>query len=168
MSPQEFAAAWETGGLSPVARSVVQTAPLSEASKHFLEDAGLPLEAKPNLTFYAPPDALAPLPNVLKEIDFPIDFRRYLLLVDDGGTFLCIDTQEAGHIVSVDACQALPQRFVNSTLVQFAHCLLAYRTLPGPEQARGASKQEILEWLDQIKHQFNDIDPSALCAPDNW
>ena len=168
MSPQEFAAAWGNDNLAPDVPSVVQTVPISEVSKRFLEGAGLPHEAEPNLVFYMPPDALAPLPDVLKEMDLPADFRRYLLLADDGGTFLCIDTQEKDHVVSVDAYQELPIRFVNSAVVQFAECLLAYRTLPRPEQAKSASKQEIAGWLGQIKHQFNCIDPSALRDPDNW
>jgi len=168
VSPQEFTAAWGADDLLPVASSALQAVPLSEPSRHFLEEAGLPQEAKPNLTFYPLPDALAPLPDVLEEVDLPLDYRRYLLLADDGGTFLCIDARENGHIVSVDAYQELPTRFVNTTVSQFAECLLAYRALPGTEQAKGASKHEIRGWLSQLRDQFNGIDAEALRDADNW
>ena len=167
MSPQEFSEAWGEG-LSPVAPAVLQATHIAEPAKRFLGEAGLPREAKPNLTFYSPPDMLTPMPNVLEEVDLPLDFQRYLLLADDGGTFLCIDMRDNEQVVSVDPYQELPTRVVNSAVPQFAECLLAYRALPGPEQAKGADKQTIRDWIAQLEQQFNRIDSAALSGPDNW
>ena len=167
MSPQEFSKAWGEG-LLPLAASVLQAVPISEVSKQFFRDAGLPEEAKPNLVFYAPPDALASMSDMLPEMNLPLGFRRYLVLADDGGTFLCIDVEDDDHIVSVDAYQELMTRFVNSSVAKFAECLLAYRSLPEPEQAKKATKEMIKKQLDSLREQFNKIDPKALSDPDNW
>lgn len=164
---QDFSRAWGDG-LSPVASSSLQVGCLSNTTKQFLEEVGLPQEAKPNLTFYSSPDVMAPLPSVLDEVDLPPDFQRYLLLADDGGTFLCIDAKNNEHIVSVDAYQELPTRFVNSAVPEFAECLLAYRALPVPEQTKTVDKQTLKHRLDQLKEQFDKIDVAALNDPDNW
>lgn len=167
MSPREFRDAWGEG-LLLLPAPYLQAVPISEASRRFLLEAGLPEEAKPDLVFYQSPDALAPLPDVVPEMHLPVSFQRYRVLADDGGTFLCIDTEDHEHIVSVDPYQELMTRFVNSTVLELAECLLAYRALPGPEQAKTATKQTIRGWNDQLKVQFNTVDPAALSGPDNW
>ncbi|WP_223652617.1 SUKH-4 family immunity protein [Hymenobacter psoromatis] len=164
---KDFCNVWGDG-LLPLASSVLQAVPISEVSKQFFRDVCLPKEAKPNLIFYAPPDVLAPMPAMLPEISFPLGFRRYLVLADDGGTFLCIDIEDDEHVIAVDAYQELMTRFVNSTVTKFAEFLLAYRGLPEPEQAKKATRKMMKEQLDSLKEQFHKIDPEALRNPDNW
>ncbi len=168
MSPQEFSAAWGDG-LVPFTPSELQAAPISEPLKRFLMEAGLPEEADPSLIFYPPPDAMAPIPDVVPSLGLPEGFRRYLVLADDGGLFLCADTKSRECVLAVDPYQEARTRFVNSTVPKFAEYLLAYRRVkPGPGQAEAASKQEIKGWNDRLKAQFNEIDPVALSDPNNW
>lgn len=67
------------------------------------------------IVFYAPPDTLAPLPEVVPELNLPQEYERYRLLADDGGTYFCIDTEHAGAVFWVDPYQELMLRFVNSS-----------------------------------------------------
>jgi hypothetical protein len=170
ITPEQFVAQWGTQGLVRVDSETVTPLNVPVESKQFLIEAGLPKKAEPRVTLYAPPDLLASLPQMFQEddIDFPQEFGGYRVLADDTAFFLCLDEHRDGVIVAVDPYQEEPTRFVNTAVPQVAESLLAYRALPGPDQAAGANKETLRGWLEELRGHLRRIDPQALQDDNSW
>jgi hypothetical protein len=109
---------------------------LPHATKEFLLRVGLPRRAAPAFDFTFPGGRL-PLVSELPDPPLGLErgeLRRYILIGRTPSTLICLDLAADAHVVQIlpadDAGDAEIQ-FVNSSLPQFAACLVAYRECLG-------------------------------------
>lgn len=126
MLPEEFCERWDAdknGPLIKIDKESLNSAPFSEEVKGFLSIGGLPETPAPYFEFTSMSSFLKPIINVF---NMPEEFGKYYFLGTTGsGNPICI-IEKQGYIVYLDNGNNFLEVFINSSIKQFAHCLLVY------------------------------------------
>lgn len=124
ITPEEFINKWNVNKDGPLIKfnnQDIMVADFSDDVKRFLSIGGLPETPPPYLEFIYP--EIRPITNVF---DMPEQFQNYWFLGTTGsGDPICI-TEEEENIVFLNNGDNYKEIFVNSSLNQFAECMLAY------------------------------------------
>jgi len=128
LSPKEFAARWgsDDSPLVRFSRTALANLNLSEDDIAFLEQAGLPKDAAPFLSFEAP--KTGELPSVAAVWSQPKAFASYRVIGSDGsGNPIALDKTGTGEVILLDHDNGFARFLVNTSVRQLAESLLAYR-----------------------------------------
>jgi hypothetical protein len=141
-------------------------------AKKFLVEAGLPEEAAPLLTFGV--ISKKPLELASDVFGLPKGFSRYYIIGSNGsGDPICIDEANEGAIVLLNHDCKFKSVFVNTSVMQIAESLLAYRDLVN-DAIKENGTDAYLDWnipiclLEQTKSVIQKIDPVALEKETFW
>ncbi len=123
--PEEFKEKWNINKDGPLIQfdNELINIPFSDEVKRFLLIGGLPETPPPYLEFLTSQSMLTP---VVSKLGMPEEFREYWYLGTTGsGDPVCIkENQEC--LVYLDNGDNYKEVFINSTINQFADCLLKY------------------------------------------
>jgi hypothetical protein len=163
LTPDQFIARWQeevatkiTGdeGLVTAPPELVAACPLTEQTRRFLIEAGLPKSCAPCLTFDELADGLQRLWDVYSPGQWApnekLELEHYGLIgSDSSGNPICVDERD-GRVVLLDHELLFDVRhresrimLVNSSVCQLAESLLAVNSLPS------AVRPEALERIDE-------------------
>ena len=168
ITPSEFIREWkgERVRFSPAS---VETLCIPAVSKQFLIEAGLPNIETVRLSFHEEGQPLPTLPEFLgDEYPLPPEFNRYRVIGDNYGSFICLDEEDDGKVISVETDEQLYLRGINSNVSLFAETLLLYESLPGGEAAEALSVESWQPKLLEFRQNIHRIDPWALENRDRW
>lgn len=183
IEPKIFKDAWKEDTLSRlVAYDSIsfKELPISERSKAFLCQAGLPNTCAPFLSFneklYA--ETLRSLKEALALQND--DFIHHYVIGSGEEGIICIDTRDDDKIKIIDMAYAyrvdsrntsavhtdyVPQRFMNSSVGHLAHCLLIYRQFVS--QVRVARNHQSFEKIEPTVQELEDLRKALLKADPN-
>jgi hypothetical protein len=132
ITAEEFVARWRDSPLIHIPPRDVQKLNIPEPSKQFLVEAGLPKEPYSPLRCDCLEKGLRPLSSFREGKPASCEADRYYLLGSWGNQlFLCLDTGKNGMMCNVKYVDGSVRggEFVNSSLPQFAECVLVEREL---------------------------------------
>lgn len=174
LNPGDFRSLW--GNDAELAIPTVQSIEkliLTEESRNFLIEAGLPRSAAPYLDFDLNSSrSFSPVQQVWTCLESNYSIYRFI-----GGTGwgdpICIDEAKPSQIIYLNHDDDFKLVFVNSSVPQLAHCLLTFREFVekicqvGGEDAflDGIFPPDCWEWVCE---QFKEIDDSALDEGAFW
>src|SRR5690348_10544293 len=167
ISRTEFAACVGEENLRTVASSAVDSLRLPESSKRFLVNVGLPRKGPLLLEFDFEQDCLQSLSEYVGSRAL-LGTRGTTLrrIGTDYGTQLCLDEAQEGCLVSIDTHGNLPERLVNSSVEQFAACLVVYLKVARAWTDRiNIDAQQLAA---QAKVEISAIDANAIASEENW
>lgn len=133
MTIQELKSAWTepVGELRPISAETLRPLPLTASAAEFLQQAGLPDEAAPSLSFVGDVHT-AGANNCIDLLTnwFPFlapSYSNYVVIGTDGsGDIIALNTAKDCIVEWLDHENDFSPRFMNSSILQLAHCLLAY------------------------------------------
>lgn len=172
MTPAEFVQAWHADaseydeGLLTVDPAALAGLNLPTAAKNFLTEAGLPDSAAPFLSFGQL--AAAPLPTLAEAWDLSYDEdaqRVYCIGSNGSGDPICVGP--SGRVWEFNHDDNFAPTFLNSSVMQLAACLLAYRQLLADSvRITGSARNEDLpaELVEGFRIQLQQIDPDAYAG----
>ena len=179
LSPKEFAAAWGEGRyVFPL--ELLRDVDIPEASKTFLLQVGLPLQAEgPRSHMVLLPRAAASPPvQVAKYLLFSrYESTRFRLLaylhshsyLSDQNTLYYAVEEKTGHVYWVGpGIQTDPPLFVNTSVAHFAEYLLCFRDFAARFRQAYPSGVRTHVPFGILKRDWQAIDPAALTDPDNY
>ncbi|MCC5803776.1 SUKH-4 family immunity protein [Rossellomorea vietnamensis] len=124
--PEEFNDKWDiknNGPLIKVNSKDLSNLNFSNQLKEFLSVGGIPETPPPYLELTSSEAFLRPITDTF---DMPEEFRKYWFLGSNGnGDPICI-VEDHEHIVFLNSSDQYKEVFINSSLNQFAECLLSY------------------------------------------
>lgn len=173
MLPEEFRRRWnadKNGPLIKFDKESLISAPFSDEVKSFLSIGGLPETPAPYLDFTSIHSFLKPIINVF---DLPGEFGKYYLLGTTGyGDPICMVEQQ-GYIVYLDNSNNYKEVFINSSLKQFAHCLLVYSHMIDKAIERNGEDafidqdipESVIDWLSS---EFKRVDSKCIDTGSFW
>jgi hypothetical protein len=175
-TPDEFPDRWNEGEyegeLIKFPAEALADINIPDDAKRFLESNGLPRSASPFLNFKAPSDG--PLETAAQRWQLSADYNRYHVIGFDGsGNSICIDDATEGQVVYLDLNANSRRVFMNSSILQLAESLLAYRHLGSETQRRngedafldGNIPDDLKQWLhDELQR----IDSAAVAEGCLW
>ncbi|WP_186579825.1 SUKH-4 family immunity protein [Aquibacillus kalidii] len=127
ITPEEFVDRWDViknGPLNKFKEQDIMATDFSDDVKKFLSIGGLPETPPPYLEFTSP--QLRPITHLF---DISNKFQKYWFLGSTGsGDPICI-TEKEENIVFLNNGDNYEEIFVNSSLNQFAECILAYTSM---------------------------------------
>mgnify|MGYP000909105551 CR=1 FL=1 len=133
MTAFEFKIAWSEydGELRPISLETLLRFNLSNETREFLNTSGLPDEAAPFLSFVGDINLKNKYDsiNILTNwFDFlPTEYSKYVVIGTDGsGDVIALNTEEGGVIEWLDHEDGFSSRFMNSSILHLASCLIAY------------------------------------------
>jgi len=167
-SPTDFVARWtkSADNLKRFPNQCLERLSLSAEDKSFLEQAGLPADAAPFLSFDAP--ASGNLPTVTEQWDLPNEFQRYRVIGSDGaGSPVAIDEGRRGEVVCLDQENRFARVLMNTSIARLAESLLAYRKLVEDTQAESGLDAFLDGKIskpvrDELRRGLMAIDPAAM------
>lgn len=173
MLPEEFRERWDTDKNGPfikIDKESLRSAPFSDEVKAFLSIGGLPETPAPFLDFTSSHSFLKPLLNVF---DMPEEFGKYYFLGTTGsGNPICI-TEPQGYIVYLDNSNNYEEAFINSSMKQFAHCLLVYAQMVDKAIEKNGEDAFIehdipASVIDWLKKELERVDAKCMEAGSFW
>ncbi|WP_085990912.1 SUKH-4 family immunity protein [Oceanobacillus senegalensis] len=171
ITPEEFIDRWDVnkyGPLNKFNRQDLMVTEFSDDVKGFLSIGGLPETPPPYLEFSSP--QIRPITNVF---DMPQHFKRYWFLGSTGsGDPICI-TEKEENIVFLNNGDNYKEIFVNSSINQFAECILAYVSMIDKAiEVNGEDAfidndipKSVVDWL---KEELERIDSKCMQAGFFW
>jgi SUKH-4 immunity protein len=171
ITPEEFIDRWDSiknGPLYKFKEQDLMNTDFSNDVRRFLSIGGLPESPPPYLEFTSP--KFRPITNVF---DMPEQFHKYWFLGSTGsGDPICI-TEKEENIVYLNNGDNYKEVFVNSSLNQFAECILAYVSMIDKAiEVNGEDAyidndipQSVMEWL---KEELERIDSKCLQGGFFW
>jgi hypothetical protein len=171
MTPEEFINKWDcikNGPLNKFKEVDLMNTYFSDEVKRFLSIGGLPETPPPYLEFTS--SQFKPITDVF---DMPEQFQKYWVLGSTGsGNPICI-TEKDENIVSLTNGDNYKVIFVNSSLNQFAECILAYVSMIDKAiEINGEDAyidndipKVVMEWL---KGELEKIDSKCMEAGFFW
>src|SRR5262245_20927128 len=155
LTPREFARQWQaevieksripdSDQLVTVPPNLIAGGSVSDETRQFLTEAGLPASCAPCLTFDEVGQGLKRIWDVYSPVQWKanekVGLEPYGITGSDGaGSPICLDERN-GHVVVVDHERLFDPdarensvMFVNSSIRQLCECLLAVSTLPAVE-----------------------------------
>ncbi|WP_121641328.1 SUKH-4 family immunity protein [Virgibacillus sp. Bac330] len=124
ITPEEFSDKWDVISNGPLIKfnnQDLMNSGFSDEVKRFLSIGGLPETPPPYLEFTSP--QFIPITNIF---NMPEEFKKYWLLgTTSAGDLICI-TEKEEDIVLLNNGDNYKEIFVNTSLNQFAECLLTY------------------------------------------
>ncbi len=169
ITPSEFVAQWGEDNLiqnTPEALAGIQ---LSQASKLFLIEAGLPAHADFGLQFDRfkdeMPTLLEAFPN---DYVFPPEYCYYRPIGVDYATIICLSEQDGGRIYSVDIDGHLPTRLMSSDVPHLAEFLLVFRRHEIWAQTTHPSEEKIKLSALELRDELRQRDPEAMRDEQNY
>ena len=142
ITPEEYGKRWQNPQeLIRYNAAVVDNLPISEVSKTFLIEAGLPKIAMGVAHFDLPPNNFPFLPESITEFQFPTDYSRYQLLgleicpyIQDRreiNRFFCSDKENKDAIIHImkpypDTTIPFPVFFGNTSVIHMADMFLIW------------------------------------------
>lgn len=175
LTPQEFLDRWdkETYGLVEYDNKVVMASfSLTQESKNFLIQAGLPESASPFLTFESSANGGGSRLTEKYDDADPL-YAKYIYVGFTGnGHPICID-EENDEVIYIDFDQENEEVFINSSIAQLAESLLAYVDFIQKIKAEKGNRaflerkatQDSLEW---ITNRLEEIDADSLIQGSFW
>jgi hypothetical protein len=85
---------------------------------------------------------------------------EFIVIGDDYGTQLCVRLSD-GSVYSIDPRGELPERFVNSSIQQFAGCIEVFKSYE-----RGPA--DVPQIGQKLQDDLSQIDRLAVADPKNW
>jgi len=173
ITPEQFTAMWNTsidGSLLRFDEEALAAVPISGEAKRFLCEAGLPGDSAPYLEFRSGEGSLSDLKTAF---GMPKEYSAYWLLGTTGyGDPVCLKAG-GSEVVYIRMDDGGTERFINSSVPQFAEFLLVYaemvqRTIEqnGPDAfLENQIPQETLKWL---VGEFGRIDPAGFARGGFW
>lgn len=161
MITKEYLRVWKGNNLVRASAESLKNVEISEASKQFLTEIGLPEEADHLLKFDL---ALSNLPTIARS---PNNLKPYICIGSDYGTRICIDEENEGQIVSVDANGNLPTRFVNSSVTHLAESLTLFRKRK-EELSANLSDEAFDQLINGLVQELSIADRRIFDNEENW
>lgn len=171
ITPEEFIDKWDVIKDGPLIKfnnqDLIDT-DFSDDVKRFLSIGGLPETPPPYLEFTS--QQIRPITKVF---DMPEKFQKYWFLGTTGsGDPICI-TEKEENIVYLNNGDNYKEIFVNSSLNQFAECILAYVSLIDKSiEVNGEDAfidndipESVIEWL---KEELERIDSECMKTGFFW
>jgi hypothetical protein len=159
MTPADFATKWP-GPLSRMDPSLAATLAVSEASRQFLVEAGLPIDVGFDfIGFHLSGDTLSRLGALSSALPDPAWSRYVVLGADRFGTVrICLDEASRGRVLQVCGLGSDADcTFMNSSVEQHAAFWLTWRLICG------SSANESPDLTGRLlKRAFSEIDPPAM------
>lgn len=171
ITPEEFIDRWDVikdGPLNKFKEEDLMDTDFSEDVKRFLSIVGLP-ETPPSYLEFTPPK----LRRITDLFDMPEQFKKYWFLGSTGsGDPICI-TEKEENIVFLNNGDNYKEVFVNSSLNQFAECILAFISMIDKAiEVNGEDTfidneipQPIIDWL---KEELERIDSKCMQTGFFW
>ncbi len=196
LSPQEFAAAWGKDRFCfPL--NVLRGVDIPEPSKQFLLEAGLPLWAEVPLGFYVVPLPVVPASFPVQLAGYPLlahyqstgfrllanlHYDNHLSKAEDGVYFAV--QEDTGHIYRTEpdyvveegtghayqagaTARGNPGRFLNTSLSQFAECLLHYREFITHFRPTEPERSQVPILVGGLEQKWREVDTLAMASMDN-
>jgi len=164
---EEFNKKWNVEKDGPLIKfeydALVNTG-FSDEVKQFLSIGGLPETPAPYLDFTSSQGVLNSITSIFS---MPEEFQNYWFLGSTGsGDPICI-IKETENVVFLNNGNDYKEVFINSSINQFAECLLVYsRMIDKAIQINGEDAfidndipESVINWL---KEQLNKIDPKCM------
>jgi hypothetical protein len=153
--------------LATAPREVVEALSLSERSKRFLLEVGLPRrETVPGFEF----DLVHLLPMPADYVDptkyrFDESWAEVRLVADHFGVLTYIDTADAGAVWYVAPDKPRETCFVNSSVEQLGLVLATFlSSLASASDAKRSSRN----WWAELEHRLTSVDPEAMESWGFW
>lgn len=173
IQPEEFNKKWDVSKDGPLIKfndEDLINLNVSDEVKRFLTIGGLPESSPPYLEFSSSQLIVRPILNVLNMRE---EFEKYLFLGSTSyGDPICIIEQEE-KIVFLNTSNHYEEVFINSSLNQFAECLLLFsKMIDKAIEVNGEDAfidndipESVINWLTE---EFNRIDPKCLENDSFW
>ncbi|SFH95516.1 MULTISPECIES: SUKH-4 family immunity protein [unclassified Bacillus (in: firmicutes)] len=165
--PEEFNEKWDVSKNGPLIKfnyeHLVDT-DFSDEVKRFLSIGGLPENPAPYLEFIS---SQALLKSITSILNIPEEFQKYWFLGSTGsGDPICI-IEKKENVMFLNNSDGYKEEFINSSLSQFAECLLVYsRMIDKAIQTNGEDAfinndipQSVINWL---REELERIDPKCM------
>ncbi len=174
ISSEEFRKLWNTNvedwsKLTSYNREVIQHVPISDVTREFLIDSGLPEGCAPFLSFNQK-IYYEGIKNIKEEYELENDdFVNHYVIGSSDNVSICVDVDKDDrifqidfhHVYNVDSKEDLdyheeftPIMFMNSSIAHLAHCILVYRNFV--DEIRSVrDNQSVLEIQPQEKNSAN-------------
>lgn len=124
--PEEFHDKWDANKDGPLIKfnsKALMNIEFSNEVKNFLSVAGLPETPPPYLEFTSSQSLLKSITNVF---NMPEEFRKYWFLGSTGSADPICIIEKQENIVFLNNSDDYKEVFINSSISQFAECLLIY------------------------------------------
>ncbi|MCR6596493.1 MULTISPECIES: SUKH-4 family immunity protein [Bacillus mojavensis subgroup] len=171
--PEEFNRNWDVNKNGPLLKfsydDLIEV-PFSEDFKQFLSIGGLPETPPPYLDFTSSQASFKPITSIF---DMSEAFRKYWLLGSTGsGDPVCI-IESNERIVYLDNGNEYKEVFINSSINQFAECILLFSEMIDKAiQINGEDAfidneipEYVIEWL---KEEFKRVDSNCIKEGSFW
>ena len=133
MTPHEFKTAWTKieDNLRTISLATLEKFKLNQLTKFFFRISGLPKDADPLLSFVGDTNRKNKYDSInllTKWFDFlPADRSKYIAIGSDGcGDIIALNTEENCVVEWLDHEDDFSARFMNSSIIHLALCLIAY------------------------------------------
>lgn len=132
MTAHEFKSAWAElmGELRPISSATLKRFNLNSSTAEFLNQAGLPDEAAPFLSFVGDnvKDKYDGIDLLTNWFDFlPSAYSKYIVIGSDGcGDILALNTEQDCMVEWLDHEDGFAPRFMNSSILHLTSGLVAY------------------------------------------
>ncbi|PFR94846.1 SUKH-4 family immunity protein [Priestia megaterium] len=171
--PKAFNNSWNVEKDGPLIKfeyATLQSTGFSEEVKQFLSLAGLPETPAPYLDFTSSQGVLKPITSIFSMSE---EFQNcWFLGSTAAGDPICL-TKETENVVFLDKSNGDKKVFINSSINQFAECLLVYSIMIDQAvQLNGEDAfidndipESVIKWL---KERLNNIDPKCMGSKCFW
>jgi len=172
IQPEEFNKKWDVSKDGPLIKfndEDLIKLNVSDEVKRFLAIGGLPESSPPYLEFSSS-QSIRPISNVLNMRE---EFEKYLFLGSTSyGDPICIIEQDE-KIVFLNSSYHYEEVFINSSLNQFAECLLLFsKMIEKAIEVNGEDAfidndipESVINWITE---EFTRIDPKCLEKDSFW
>lgn len=146
---EEISDFWKNENLVKAEPTIIKDTEISEESKKFLLDVGLPKNF-----------------NLMLEFDLTFSqINGCYKIGSDGNNSVCICDEE---IIVFDENEGLSKTFINSSVIHLAKCLISYQEILNSIDDFDYSEEESERLADFLTKSITKIDKRALEDEESW
>jgi hypothetical protein len=156
MTHEEIVNFWGRENLKSWSESSLRDVIISQSSKQFLLEVGLPHQDDWTLRFISETSQIPRVPS-----------RSNCRIIGfDGPVPICLDERHHGSAVAVEMGIGRTERFINTSVERFAEFLVLYQEYR--TAARTLSEDETLKFIPSIEERMHKVDPKAFDDRNNY